>query len=137
MDINDILNLDGVDINEKIVDAIDMSRVELEKLTTDLTCKLYSSAVKDNLNKKHVINRIINTKDLGLPYEHQFNIAYGNGDYYLIDLTYKQFKSADFIDVLLQGYTKIDNDDLQDYLSIVGNGITNITLEELFFSKTK
>ena len=108
MNINDLLNLNGGNVLEKVVDSIDEVRDEIGDLTTDLTCKIYSDYLKRSLTNKHIINRVINTNDLGLSYEHLFNIVVdGIDNYYLIDLTYKQFKNSEFVDLLFQGYMKV------------------------------
>ncbi len=133
MNISDLLNLDGSNVEDKIVDTIDDVRVELKDLTTDMTCKIYSDYIKKSLTKKHVISRVVNTSDLDLPYEHQFNVALdGIDNYYLIDLTYSQFKNSEFIDLLFQGFMKIKNKDFSRYLEIVGNGKSDVKLEDLF-----
>ncbi len=133
MNISDLLNLDGSNVEDKIVDAIDDVRVELKDLTTDMTCKIYSDYIKKSLTKKHVISRVVNTSDLDLPYEHQFNVVLdGIDNYYLIDLTYSQFKNSEFIDLLFQGFMKIKNKDFSRYLEIVGNGKSDVKLEDLF-----
>ncbi len=133
MNISDLLNLDGSNVEDKIVDTIDDVRVELKDLTTDLTCKIYSDYIKNSLTKKHVISRVVNTSDLDLPYEHQFNVVLdGIDNYYLIDLTYSQFKNSEFIDLLFQGFMKIKNKDFSRYLEIVGNGKSDVKLEDLF-----
>ncbi len=133
MNISDLLNLDGSNVEDKIVDTIDDVRVELKDLTTDMTCKIYSDYIKKSLTKKHVISRVVNTSDLDLPYEHQFNVVLdGIDNYYLIDLTYSQFKNSEFIDLLFQGFMKIKNKDFSRYLEIVGNGKSDVKLEDLF-----
>ncbi len=137
MKLDDLLNIDNIDVEDKIVDAIDDTREELRELTTDQTCKYYSSSIKNNLTKRHLINRIVNTSDYDLPYEHQFNVVYGNDNYYLIDLTYSQFKNTDFIDLLFLGYMKIDNNIFNDYLKLVGKEECKVLLEDIFSPNTK
>ena len=137
MKLEELLNIDNIDIEDKIVDAIDETRVELRDLTTDQTCKYYSSSIKNNLTKRHLINRIVNTNDYDLPYEHQFNVALGNDKYYLIDLTYSQFKNGEFIDLLFLGYMELDNDMFNHYLEIVGKDKCNALLDEVFSINNK
>lgn len=138
MKLEDLLNLDGSNIEDKIVDSIDDVRNTLKDLTTDLTCKIYSDYMRESLGNKHVISKVVNTSDLDLPYEHQFNIALdGLDNYYLIDLTYKQFKTKEFIDLLLCGYMKINDEQFNRYLEIVGNGKSNISLDDIFYMNIK
>ena len=137
MKLEKLLNIDNINVEDKIVDTIDETRVELRDLTTDQTCKYYSSSIKKNLNKKHLINRIVNTSDYDLPYEHQFNVALGNYKYYLIDLTYSQFKNSEFVDLLFLGYMQIDNDIFNEYLEIVGKDKCDVSLENVFSVNNK
>ena len=138
MKLEDLLNLDGIEIEDKIVDSIDDVRVELRDLTTDLTCKIYSSYMREALGNRHLISRIVNTKELGLPYEHLFNVVVdGVDNYYLIDLTYKQFNNNEFIDLLLQGFMKINDETFNRYLEIVGKDKININIEDIFYNSKK
>ena len=87
-------NIMKVDQNKVINDSIKNVNNELNGLTKDRMCKVYSSYVYNELKKNHVLARLINTSDLGFDYEHQFILVPINKltkDYYLIDLTYSQF----------------------------------------------
>lgn len=138
MNISDLLNLNGGNIEDKVVDSIDEVRDEIGDLTTDLTCKIYSDYLKRSLTNKHVINRVINTSDLGLSYEHLFNIVVDGLDtYYLIDLTYEQFKNSEFVELLFQGYMKVNDKDLNKYLEIVTGDVCNFKLEDIIYKSKK
>ena len=87
-------NIMKVDQNKVISDSIKTVNNELNGLTKDRMCKVYSSYVYNELKKNHILARLINTSDLGFDYEHQFILVPINKltkDYYLIDLTYSQF----------------------------------------------
>ncbi len=134
----DVLNIDGRPIEERIIDAIDITRYELRDLTTDQTCKFYSSHLKEVLNNMHLINRIVNTADYNLPYEHQFNLVMGDENtYYLIDLTYRQFMNIAYPELLFAGYMRVDDNMFNDYLELIGNGYIESSLEEVFSGNEK
>lgn len=84
-------NIMKVNQNKVISDSIKNVNDELNGLTKDRMCKVYSSYVYNELKKKHILARLINTNDLSFDYEHQFILVPINKltkDYYLIDLTY-------------------------------------------------
>lgn len=122
MKLEDLINIKKLDIVQEIEDAIQETRDELLNLTTDTTCMIYSDYLSRNLTKRHVVNKVISTKDYNLPYEHKFNITPKNEkEMYLIDLTYPQFQSEEFEDLNDNGYTIVNNEEYNDYLKIVGN----------------
>lgn len=111
-------NIMKVNQNKVISDSIKNVNDELNGLTKDRMCKVYSSYVYNELKKKHILARLINTNDLSFDYEHQFILVPINKltkDYYLIDLTYSQFvKNIEdekvFTELLNKGYQKINNE---------------------------
>ena len=122
MKLEDLINIKKINIEEQIQQAIQETREELFNLTTDTTCMIYSDYLSRNLTKRHVVNRVVSTKDYDLPYEHKFNISPKNeNEMYLMDLTYSQFQSTEFEDLNDKGYTIVDNEEYDDYLEIVGN----------------
>ena len=119
---NKITNIREIDKTKVIKDLIKEVKQEYQKLTTKRTCVIYSSLVYILLNQRHITTRIINTKDLGFNFEHQFCLVpYPNKKYYLIDLTYNQFNNTSFNELLQNGYIIINDLDFNKYLNIITN----------------
>ena len=117
-----ITNIRKLDKNKIIKEVIKEVKCEYQKLTTKRTCVIYSGLIYILLNQRHISTRIINTKDLGFNFEHQFCLVpYQNKEYYLIDLTYDQFNNTNFNNLLQDGYIIINDLDFNKYLSIVTN----------------
>ena len=116
-----ITNIREIDKNKVIEEVIKKVRDEYQKLTTKRTCVIYSSLVYILLNQRHISTRIINTKDLGFNFEHQFCLVPKDNDYYLIDLTYDQFDNHNFPNLLEKGYIIINDLDFNKYLNIITN----------------
>lgn len=135
-----LLNIDNKNIETKLNDAIKETYVELNGLTEKRTCMIYSSYLYENLKERHLLGHIINTKDLGSNFAHQFILMPTIEDeYYLVDLTYRQFeqKPVDLIDLYEKGYQKIDNLVWQEYLdSVLRSDTITCTLEDAFFKET-
>ena len=130
----DILNLTG-NKEDKIKSCIKKVKLELNDLVEEQTCKIYSSYVSDELYKNHVINRIIRTGDLS-SYDHHFVLVPKDGDnYFLIDLTYSQFKNDTFKNLLNDGYIVIKKDELNNYLRIVTSKSLNKEIDDIYFTK--
>lgn len=130
----DILNLTG-NKEDKIKSCIKKVKLELNDLVEEQTCKIYSSYVSDELYKNHVINRIIRTGDLS-SYDHHFVLVPKDGDnYFLIDLTYSQFKNDTFKNLLSDGYIVIKKDELNNYLRIVTSKSLNKEIDDIYFTK--
>lgn len=140
-----ILNISGGESNSFniIKEEIAKMRKYLEdnKIDTDNMCIVISRILSNNLDMKNISNKIVNTKDLFGCYEHEFVLAHYNKDEdiecILIDLTYSQFDSKDkqlitnkmktfptellqnshvLLDLLENGYSKINNEDFKKYL---------------------
>lgn len=131
-----ILNIANKNIEQEIINTVEETKNELKNLTTDATCKIYSSYIKGSLDEKHILNKIINSKkDLDCSYEHEFVIVPDNKDYYLIDLTYEQFgidnelwKLHDF------GYEKMTNNKWKHYLhQISKNDYKDVELKDIIY----
>ena len=130
----DILNISG-NKEDKIKNAINKVRLELNDLTENQTCKIYSSYISDELNKNHVVNKIIRTGDFA-SYDHHFVLVPKDSDnYYLIDLTWSQFNDHHFEDLLNDGYTVIHRADLIIYLSIVTGEVINKEMDNIYFGR--
>ena len=137
MDLNELMrNIRGIDVVKEIESAITQVKSEYNDLTTEQTCKIYSGLLYEKLNERHVPVRVVNT--LGLTYEHMFLLV-NSGDikYYLIDLTYSQFKNDYFKELLTKGYQEITNENINKYLEIVSKDKTNMTLDELYYGSDK
>ena len=116
MDYSNILN---VNKEEAIQEVVNKTKSELEGLTTERTCKVYSDYISRNLHSKNILHR---------------NIVLNEEDYYLIDLTYSQFNNFDFVDLLLDGYMIISKNELKEYMNIVGRNNIDIDIDSLLFS---
>lgn len=132
--IYDILNISNDSLESKIELAIKETKEYLNNITYERMCKVYSQYVFNYLRKNHVVSRIINTKDIGASYEHHFVLIPIDGkEYYLVDLTYKQFNNKDYYKELYdKGYEKISSLDFAMYYSIVTNDTTNKSLSDVF-----
>jgi hypothetical protein len=122
MRLEDLINIKKVNVEKEIQDAIEDTKDELNNLTTDTTCMIYSDYLSRNLTKRHVVNRVVSTKDYNYPYKHTFTMVPETEDKeYLIDLTYPQFQDDMFEDLLQKGYMKVSRDLFTEYLEVVGN----------------
>lgn len=128
-----ILNISNKNIEEEIKSSIIDTRRQLCNLNEDRMCLIYSSYIYQNLKKRHILSHIIDTKYLGLNYQHRFVLVYAK-NYYLIDLTYSQFLNNDsnLIELLKNGYQKIDNNCFELYLKGIENYEKVIDLDEAF-----
>lgn len=137
MDIEKITNIRGTNILEQMKDAIAATYKELNGLIDIQTCKIYSSYLYDELQKRHIPARIINTTYLGLSYEHAFVIVPNENKYYLIDLTFKQFnyKENDLSPLWELGFMEINNELLSKYLSVVSRiNVDEYDIDNLFYN---
>ena len=104
---------------------------------------IYSSLLFDTLRENHIPVRLINTNDLGYKYTHYFVIVPSNKEGYMLsDLTFSQFLSLgnfsdEFSDLLIAGYQKMDNLDLDKYLKTVTreNLDKKQGFDEIFYNK--
>ena len=133
----DILNIKKINVEEEIKNTIKEVREELNNLTTIRTCKIYSSKVSELLNKKSILNRIVDTKTKDMDYSHQFVIVpISDNKSYIIDLTFNQFKYNNlYEDLYNNGYIIMNNDDLNHYLDYIE--FSNLELDEYINSTRK
>ena len=120
MELYDLLNIRNIDIESTIEDAINETIEQLNGLTDERTCLIYTSYLYDNLKKRHIVARIIDTKDdLNMSYKHQFVLVPKDSDNnYILDLTAKQFGSNDLYDQLnSKGYQLLSSNLYQSYLN--------------------
>ena len=140
MDLYDkMLNINNLDIEEEIKLTISDVKKELSELTTDQTCKIYSSMIYEKLKEKGILSKLIDTENFGNDFSHMFVIALDNNDKYLIDLTYEQFKEKEKLnDLLTNGYIKIDDETFKDYLEIVLKSKNSFSIDDaLYQSKNR
>lgn len=130
-----ILNIKNQNIEEIIQESIKEVKENLQGLDYNQTCLIYSSALFEILKRKHILVHIINTLDLGYSYLHQFLLVYDGNNYYLIDLTYRQFNDNTLSDLNKNGYIKIDDNTFKFYLKVVTNNDLTINLNEAFIKK--
>lgn len=129
-----MLNINNLDIEEEIKTTINDVKNELSELTTDQTCKIYSSMIYEKLKEKGVLSKLIDTENFGNDFSHMFVIALDNNDKYLIDLTYEQFKEKDKLNSLLtDGYIKVDDDTFKDYLEIVLKSKNSFSIDDALY----
>lgn len=132
-----ILNIKNQNIEEIIQESIKEVKENLQGLDYNQTCLIYSSALFEILKRKHILVHIINTLDLGYFFEHQFLLVYDGNNYYLIDLTYRQFNDNSLSDLNKNGYIKIDNNIFKYYLKVVTNNDLVINLNEAFIKNSR
>ena len=138
--IYDLLNLSNIPLDKKIELAINETKAALKNITYERTCKIYSQYVFNYLNQNHVVNKIINTNEIGANYEHHFVLIPINGiDYYLIDLTFKQFNNNDinFNELYERGYQKVNDYTFINYLGIVTGEKLNVGINEIYTKRIK
>ena len=135
-----IFNIKGVNYEECIKKAIQKTKIELKNLDEKQMCFVYSSYLYQNLLEQHLLAHIIDTKDLGFSFCHRFVLAYDGINYYLLDLTYKQFlnKDAKFLKLLTDGYQTITDREFNYYLkNVLGKEFDMRDLDNVFVSSSK
>ena len=133
---NKMLNIKNLNIKKEIEESISKTKQELDNLTENQTCKIYSSKVYEKLTEKGIIARLIDTKDFGNYYSHMFVIATLGKDNYLIDLTYKQFNEEEKLPSLLNnGYILLNEDIFKEYLGVVIKNRDSFTIEDAIYKK--
>ena len=135
-----MLNISNKNIEIIIKNII--NKVKTLITNTEGMCMVSSNLIYNDLLEAHIPSKIINTKELGLCYEHEFIITKDQEIYYLIDITYDQFLNKGTIlnDELLKNcYTKIDNHSLTAYLNSIPNTykINNINIDDLYLPNIK
>ena len=129
----DILNIDGRTTEEKIEKAIENTHEELSDLVEERMCMVYTDTLARYLSEEHTVYRKISTKELGQSYDHNFILVPKEENYYLIDLTFSQFRQKEGFQLLTQkGYQYIDNSLWNAYIEIVCMESPKKTMEEAF-----
>lgn len=153
-------------LNKIIEEEVSTSKKDNPNL--DLLCKVISNNIYLRLKEERIDSKIVNTKELLDIYEHQFVLSSyvdldDNINYILIDPTYNQFRHKDEYDfeviypvdilnesiegtnllnnLLRQGYSKIDDNDLKRYIgSLMYERDINkidITISDIVFERSK
>ena len=115
-------NIQNISYEDEIIRTIAKIKRDLQDLTEERTCKIYSGHIYADLKAKHIPARIINTLDLGGHYEHEFILVPSNEKekYYIVDLTFLQFpNNLEFNFLLQNGYILADNSILSAYLDVI------------------
>ena len=135
-----MLNIANIDKESIIKQAIKKTKSDLTNLDYERMCLVYSSYLYENLKDMSCLAYIVDTNDLGFSYKHRFVLVPDDdGNYYLADLTYKQFGTDDEVlnKLYNDGYEKIDNDKYRYYLSKVTGSDKDITIDESLFREAK
>lgn len=137
-----ILNINNVNKEDLIKKAIYMTEKELESLDYERMCLVYSSYLYNNLKQLSCLAYLIDTAELGFDYQHYFILVPDKEkEYYLLDLTYKQFESDEidmFSNLYLYGYQKINDILYEDYIfKVTGQNNHDISLDDSIFGTKK
>lgn len=138
-DLYEFINISKIPLEKRINLAIAETKKELSDLSTDRTCKIFSRYLYKNLRENHVVSKIISTGELGAEFDHHFVIVPINTyEYYLIDLTYQQFKNQElFKELYEKGYEKVTDLNFYLYYAIITGEQSNITIQDAFLNKKK
>ena len=118
-----MLNITNLDKESIIRKAIENTKSDLTNLDYERMCLVYSSYLYENLKDMSCLAYIIDTNDLGFDYKHRFILVpVDDSNYYLADLTYKQFVK--------------DNDKYNYYLHKVTGSNKDIAIDESLFKET-
>ena len=135
-----MLNIANIDKESIIRKAIENTKSDLDGLEYERMCLVYNWYLYENLKDMSCLAYIVDTNDLGFDYKHRFVLVpVDNSNYYLADLTYKQFGKDDEVlnKLYNDGYEKIDNDKYRYYLSKVTGSDKDITIDESLFREAK
>lgn len=136
-----MLNINNKDLESIIKESINKTRKEIN--FSEGMCKVAANLVYNDLKNEHVVAKIVNTKELGLGYEHEFVLVKDVFIYYLIDVTYEQFinKGTKLNEELLKnGYIHVNDKVLSSYLNSIPNTykLDSINIDDIFYgSKAK
>lgn len=135
-----MLNIANLNKEFIIRKAIENTKSDLDGLDYERMCLVYNWYLYENLKDMSCLAYIVDTDDLGFDYKHRFVLVpVDDSNYYLADLTYKQFgKDDDILSKLSSdGYEKIDNEKYNYYLSKVTGSEKDITIDESLFREAK
>ncbi len=127
-----MLNIQNIDTEDLIKSAISEVKNELQGLSPERMCLVFSSYLYNALLKRHLLVHMIDTHDLGTSYQHRFVVVYNGINYYLCDLTYSMFQNSLFPELLSNGYMKCDSNSLKSYLEIITREDVDLSIDEVF-----
>ena len=119
MEVSRMLNIANVDLEKAIEESIAETRNDLNNLTDERTCMIYTSYLYMKLLEKKVLAYTVDTyDDLKMDYRHQFVIVPKDGKKnYVVDLTYGQFgEDEEFSDIYDKGYQLLSKEEYDDYI---------------------
>ena len=134
-----MLNIANLNKESIIRKAIENTKSDLNGLDYERMCLVYSSYLYENLKELSCLAYIVDTDDLGFHYKHRFVLVPDDdGNYYLADLTYKQFGKDDEVlnKLYNDGYEMLDNEKYNYYLNKVTGTNKDITIDESLFKET-
>lgn len=135
-----MLNIANINKETVIRKAIENTKSDLDGLEHERMYLVYNWYLYENLKDMSCLAYIVDTDDLEFHYKHRFVLVPDDdGNYYLADLTYKQFGTDDEVlnKLYTDGYEKIDNDKYRYYLSKVTGSDKDITIDESLFREAK
>lgn len=135
-----MLNIANLNKESIIKRAIENTKRDLDGLDYERMCLVYNWYLYENLKDMSCLAYIVDTDDLGFDYKHRFVLVpVDDSNYYLADLTYKQFvKEDDILSKLYNdGYQEINNDKYNYYLSKVTGSDKNMAIDESLFREAK
>lgn len=135
-----MLNIANLNKESIIKQAINKTKSDLANLDYERMCLVYSSYLYENLKELSCLAYIVDTDDLGFHYKHRFVLVPDDdGNYYLADLTYKQFGTDDEVlnKLYNDGYEMLDNEKYNYYLNKVTGTNKDITIDESLFREAK
>ena len=112
-----MLNIQNIDTEDLIKSAINEVKNELQGLSPERMCLIFSSYLYNALLKRHLIVHMIDTLDLGASYQHRFVIVYNGKESICVN------------DCFYQG--------LEDIEKVVSTVIFNRNLKEFFSNDLK
>ena len=136
-DLYEYMNIGSIPIEKRLQLSIAETKKALDGIDPKGACALYSRHLFSYLSKNHIVSKIVNTKDLGAEYEHFFVIIPINTmEYYLVDLTYQQFKNDKvFKELYEKGYEKVTDLNFYLYYAIVTGEQSKISIKDVFLQK--
>ena len=135
-----MLNIANLNKESIIKQAINKTKSDLANLDYERMCLVYSSYLYENLKELSCLAYIVDTDDLGFDYKHRFVLVpVDDSNYYLADLTYKQFGKDDEVlnKLYNDGYEMLDNEKYNYYLNKVTGTNKDITIDESLFREAK
>ena len=137
MNLSNLVNIQNINIEKNIQEVINKSHNKFNGLITEQTCLIWSSMIYEELKKLHVPVYLLSTNEIENAYTHYFTIIPYESDYYVIDLTFRQFKNGLFPDLSIFGYELLSRDEQIKYLEIVSQKKNlNCSFDDILFKNS-